>query len=316
LTRRPLALALLLASVCALAPARARAAAWTQDPWHFYLQLGMAFSSADRVYDINGGKQNILVRKDSPGTITNPNPSNFQQLLSDFYWELGVLPRVTFFGDFLFLNSERQQNQGGNIPYTANGLGDLMLGLRFGALVQPFALALETRLWIPTGDQNANIPLGSGDTREELRVVASKSFDRVPIYIDFEFAFTMRGHTVLSNKLSLQADGSATNYSPEVAMHGEIGGTLVRWKYDRVVLSVMADYRASTELYGSDFPMATKPPAFFTIIPETARMTTVGAVLLVYLIRNLGVSVRFSDMVDGARVPALMTFGGAVFGTY
>jgi hypothetical protein len=292
---------------------RAHAGAWTRDQWGFYLQLSTSFSDAEKAFDASGKRQQIGVQAINGATTGMPNPSNFQQLLTDAYLELGILPRVTFFGDFQIYNSERQKNghtalypNGGNIDYSAGGVGDLLLGLRVGLLQGPLAIALESRLTLPTGDANQIIPLGQGDTRAELRFVTSKAFERLPIFVDFEFGLTLRGNADLKN--TLFPAGKTVNYSPEFVIHGEAGATLVRWKYDRVILVAVVEHRQSTAKPVADM--------FNTIIPAASSFTTVGGNLLVYVIRNAGVNLRFSQAVAGALLPSVTSFGAGLFATY
>ena len=76
----------------------------------------MAFSDASNRFDVDGNSVPIQVRKFSNDIATNV--SNFQQLLTDFYFEYGLLDRLTVFGDFPFLTSMRQLNPGGDITYS------------------------------------------------------------------------------------------------------------------------------------------------------------------------------------------------------
>jgi hypothetical protein len=284
----------------------AHAGAWTQDQWHFYLQLSSSFSFADKRFNIHGDQVPILVTMNHQGLANNPKPSNFQQLLEDFYFELGVFPRVTFFGDFLFMNSQRQDNPGGDVHYYANGVGDLLLGLRLGVLQVPFLLSIEARVWTPTGDVSALPPLGQGDIREELRAVATKALDRIPLYFDLEFGFTYRGNASFNNQL---LGPTVVSYQPEIVAHGEIGATLIRYSYDRLILTAALEHRQSTSLPVNE-------PTALTIIPPRSLFTTVSGSLLVYFFRNMGVNLRFSQAVAGRLLPSMTTVGAGLFGTY
>jgi hypothetical protein len=225
----------------------AAAAGWTRDPGHFYLQLGTSFSSADNRYDTDGKVLPITV----PKLSTDPtmiNVSNYEQLLTDLYFEVGALKRLTLIGD-LGVVSNRALNPGGDIDYSGNTMNDLWLGARVGIFNgDPLAAAIELRLTFPTGDSKRPLPTGSGDFHGELRAVISKSFKRVPIWFDVEMGFVLRGAGHLYNPLSSAADHtSLVNFAPQISLHGEIGVVLLRWlQSDRLLLVAGVDYLGST----------------------------------------------------------------------
>jgi hypothetical protein len=289
-----------------LAAPRAFAGAWTQPQNHFYLQLGTAFTNADQAYDFSGKLGPVLVRPVPNSDF--PVKSNFQQLMSDLYFEYGIFNRVTLFTD-LPITSMRQHNPGGTINYSITGIADLLFGLRAGVLVDPVAIAIEARMTAPAGDSNAVIPTGSGDFRGELRLAVAKAFERVPIYVDFEFGLTLRGSTLIkSNDPSMPPE--ARNYAPEVAVHGEVGGVLVRWKnVDRLMLTLMADYRGSTQRNNVT-------GGLFDLIPQNSELTTVGANLAWRFYRWFGILGRFTQAVQGKRLPQVTTGGAALFVSY
>src|SRR6185369_13089961 len=106
------------------------------------------------------------------------------------YFEYGLLDRLTLFGNFQFLSSNRQLNPGGDISYSSNNVGDLLLGTRFNLIQNPFVFSLEARITVPTGDQNAVIPTGTGDLRTELRLVFAKGFEPiVPLILEGEIGY-------------------------------------------------------------------------------------------------------------------------------
>lgn len=318
---------LVAAAVCGLFERSARASAWTWEPWHFYMQLGTSYSSASneriKYFDISANRnitidRRIIVAKYA-GDATKFNSSNFQQLLSDFYFELGTLRWLTLFGDIPFLSSNRQDNKLGTLSYHSANVGDIMVGLRASAMTKPIALAVEARFTFPSGVTNSPqsaskdviIPTGQGDYRQELRAVASKGFDKVPIYIDAELGFTLRGHVLLQNQITGfgKNNGIDTHYKPEFVVHGEIGGTVVRWRgVDRLVLALNVEHRQSTEIDAKS--------VFSTIIAESSRQTWIGVNGIVYFTRNFGVNLSFRRALEVINLPYLTSVGGALFGTY
>jgi hypothetical protein len=301
LTTRWLALVLVLAST------RAMAAGWTHDPGHFYLQLGTAFSYANQQYNELGTTIPITVPKLSTDP-TMTNVSNYQQLLTDLYFEVGALKRLTIIGD-LGVVSNRALNPGGDINYSGTTMSDMWLGARVGLLTgEPIAAALELRLGFPSGDPKRPLPTGSGDFHGELRAVVSKSFERVPLWFDVEMGFVLRGGAYVYNALSSAADHTAlVNYAPQISLHGELGVVVLKWKQaERLLLIASVDYLGSTTRSAmSELSLA--------LYPDNSELTTINVNLMAYLWRGLGLSLRASQAVEGLRQPILTTFGGAVF---
>lgn len=297
----------LLASL--LLPATAHAGGWTYDPGHFYLQLGTAFSYSTQRYTNEGQTVPIEVQKFS-NDPTSRNNSNYQQLLTDLYFEIGVFKRITVFGDLPLLSS-RQKNLGGDISYANTNIGDIMVGVRGAPLIDPIAIAIEARLTFPSGDSRSVVPTGSGDFRGELRAVFSKAFRRVPIWIDFEMGFLLRGSGRLYDPLSSRTDHtSLVNFAPQLTLHGEIGSPLIRWKQqDRLALIVSVDYVGSTSRTDSAL-------GALALYPENSELTTINFALMGYLWRGLGLMFRASRSLEGLRLPELTTFGGALFASW
>jgi len=306
-----LVLAVLL--VLAALPARsAHAGAWGKDPWKFYLQLGTAFTTTgaadNKRFDAAGNEQVIQVRRNN---ATAPlGNSNYQQLMTDFYFELGVVKRLTIFGNLPFA-SARQRNEGGDISYSANGIGDLMLGARVALVENPLAVALEVRLGFPTGDPLKIIPLGTGDFRGELRLAIGKAWSDlvVPIYFDIEFGFMLRGGATVRDSLNFPDGTKIANYAPELAFHTEVGLTILKTKkIDRLLLIAIADYRGSTRREAAIGNL--------NFTPETSEMTAIGGSLMGFIWRGLGVSLRYTHVVQGRSIPVTGTVAGAVFASF
>ena len=304
----------------------AHAGAWTREPYHVFAQIGLGFTfntdsisncgttsgvtvSCGTTFDANGNRvpQKVRQNKESTGTVG----SNYQQMLTDVYVEYGLWKRLTIFTD-IPLVSMRETNPGGNITYS-NGanIGDILVGLRGGILVDPIAIAIEVRMTAPSGKVNDVIPTGSGAFSGELRLAIGKAFQRLPIWIDFEMGFILRGTAdLLVDRFNGDGTTAPLGYSPQLTIHGEVGGSLIRWKrLDRLIFMINADYTMSVERdSGTD--------ASFTLAPRTPEFATVGAALMGFLYKGLGVSARFSQAVEGRFVPFATNIGAAVFYNY
>jgi hypothetical protein len=307
--------AVTLATLLATLPAStAFAGAWTHDQWHFYLQLGTAFSYANDAYAPDGSTLPIFVRTGK--NDTTPNKSNFQQLLSDLYFEVGLLDRLTIFGD-LGYSSNRQMNPGGDIKYSTNALNDWLFGFRVGLIKgDPLAVALEARLTVPTGftgNTTSPLPTGTGDVRGELRLAVAKQLPYVPIYVDGEFGFALRGSgKVYDPNASSNNFQNVVNYAPELVIHGEIGAALVKWKgATRLLLIASVDYRGSTTKQVGGLG-----DTLLSLTPENSEVTSISGALMWYAWHGLGIQARFQQIVEGLRIPKITTFGGSIFVDY
>ena len=289
------------------------AGAWVKDPGHFYLQLGTGFTTATQRWDIVGKKLPIDVLKYDlalHGDRSSRSISNFQQLETDLYIDIGVLPRLAIFGNIPVV-SARQMNPGGDITYSTNSFGDILAGVRLAALVNPLAIAIEARLGFPSGNNAAVLPTGSGDFRGELRVAFGKAFERIPVYFDAEFGYMFRGAGKVFDPLSTDQVNHLTllNYAPEFAIHFELGGTLLRLGgVDRLLFKVGTDYRGSTQKSSGD--------AAFSLAPENAELTTVSAALIGVVYRWFALKIDFAQAVEGLRVPFFTQIGGALVANY
>jgi hypothetical protein len=311
--RLGVALVLCLAGV----PSIAHAGAWTKDQYHFYLQVGTSFTFASERYDEDGKQIPIVARKFTANPFAVQS-SNFQQLLTDLYFEYGLLDRLTVFGDFPFLSSMRQMNPGGDIKYSVNYIGDLMLGLRVKLVEAPLIFSLETRFTFPTGDPNKVIPTGNGDFRGELRALGAKTWTWgiLTLALDGEFGFTERGNAQVVNPLLAGGMKQTINYAPELSAHGE-AALVVRFEVrGRLTFDAAADYRGSTTRTDTD-----DPSAAFTLIPANSSLTTVTGTILWSFWRfqkehEIGIAAHYTQAVTGSRLPALKQAGGAVYIDY
>jgi hypothetical protein len=171
-------------------------------------------------------------------------------------------------------------------------------------------VSIESRLGFPTGDSRSVIPIGSGDFRGELRLAVAKAWTQIPIYFDCEFGFTLRGSGLVTDRTS--ATGTAmTNYAPEVVLYAEVGAALLRWKgVNRILLAFSAGYRGSTVKEDPAAQLA------FTPSPSNSENTAIGVVLTTYLMPWMGVYGRFTQSVEGLRLPKLTTGAAGIFFTY
>ena len=193
----PLA-ALLLTAV----PAQLHAGAWTQPKGGFYSKLaGLSFSS--RAYlDIDGERRD---RAKDP-----------KEELSDRGWsaylEYGLLDHLTLvaslpYKSLNFTNPTEARYFEAldstivrlHPDQTASGLADLELRLRWRLLSDPAAVSLAAGGKIPLGYDvpteipESYVPLGTGETDAEVRLLVGKSLYPVPGYVTGTLGYRRRG---------------------------------------------------------------------------------------------------------------------------
>lgn len=309
----------------------AHAGAWNKPQWGFFLQLGAGFSlnttstarldsSANGVPILVGSNYNATNRQGPPvagNGLPNVRTSNYQSLMTDLYFEISLLRRLAVFGDINFV-SARQANEGGNISYSASGIGDTMLGARIAILERPVAFAFEGRLYIPSGDPLKIIPLGTGDFRGEMRLALGKAWDNkvLPVYVEAETGVMLRGTGTTRSTSPDPITGDYTvdtHYAPEFLLHGELGITAVRVKQqDRLLLSAGVDYRRSTRAMGQ----AERSMDPVNLTPNTQEYTLFNFNAVAFLWKGLGVSARYSQICQGRNTLMLSTVYGGVFASF
>jgi hypothetical protein len=180
----------------------------------------------------------------------------------------------------------------------------------------PLAAAIEAKMTFPTastGSASSPLPNGTGDLRGELRLAVGKQLPYVPIYVAGEFGFVLRGTGSVYDLNSLTADHKTlVPYAPELVVHGEVGASLVKWQgVTRLLLIASVDYRGSTvkEVGGLG-------DTLLSLTPADSELTSISGALMWYVWHGLGLQGRFTQIVEGLRIPKITTVGGAIFVDY
>ena len=190
--------ALLLAAV----PAQLHAGAWTQPQGGFYSKLaGLSFSS--RAYlDLDGERRD---RGKDP-----------QEELSDrgysAYLEYGLLDRLTMVASLPYKSLEFTNPTEARYfealdstivrqhpDQSSSGLADLELRLRWRLMADPAVVSLAAGGKIPLGYDvpteipESYVPLGTGETDAEVRLLVGTSLYPVPGYVTATLGYRLRG---------------------------------------------------------------------------------------------------------------------------
>ena len=192
----------LAALLLAAAPGRLEAGAWTQAKGGFYSKLaGLSFSS--RAYlDADGNREDRAV---------DPREELSDRGLSA-YLEYGLLDRLTVVASLPYKRLDfRKPAEARYFPsldttiverhpdQSASGLADLELRLRWRLLLDPAVVSLAAGGKFPLGYEvprelpESYVPLGTGETDAELRLLVGRSLYPVPGYVTGTLGYRLRG---------------------------------------------------------------------------------------------------------------------------
>ena len=191
-----------LALLLAAAPARLEAGAWTQPRGGYYTKLaGLSFSSR-AVLNTDGER---IDRAKDP-----------REELSDRGWsaylEYGLLDHLTLVASLPYKGLEFRNPTEARYfealdstivrqhpDQTASGLADLELRLRWRLLLDPAVVSLAAGgkfplgYEVPTEIPESYVPLGTGETDAEVRLLVGKSLYPVPGYVTGTLGYRRRG---------------------------------------------------------------------------------------------------------------------------
>ena len=190
-----------LALLLAAAPAQLHAGAWTQPQGGFYSKLaGLSFSSVAYL-DLDGERQDRA--EDPRGELSDRGYSA--------YLEYGLLERLTLVASLPYKSLEFRNPTEARYfealdstivrqhpDQSASGLADLELRLRWRLLLEPaVSLAAGGKLplgyEVPTEIPESYVPLGTGETDAEVRLLVGTSLYPVPGYVTGTLGYRRRG---------------------------------------------------------------------------------------------------------------------------
>ena len=198
----------LVASLCVFCPglvSSAFAGAWTQADKGYYLKLAALSMSSRTDFDSLG----VEVDKPGTGKLSDRNLSA--------YVEYGLSERFTLVASlpYKWLESERTI---ADLLATQRtwGPGDLETRVRWKLRDAPLVTSVAAGARIPLGydvDADTRVPLGTGETDGDIRVLLGRSLYPFPGYVTGEIGFRARGGPY-SNEIfyALEAGASRHNF--------------------------------------------------------------------------------------------------------
>ena len=193
---------LFIASVIILScTTSAQAGAWTQPPGAYYAKIAFNRLATTSDFDINSDKQSKLAN----GKLTD--------LTLSAYLEYGLRERLTLVASAPFkrLEDERTFTRGIGIERDTH-FGDLELRLRCQLLDSPVVTALAAGAKFPLGykvREQSNVPLGTGEWDQEIRLLLGRSLYPFPGYATGDVGWRHRGGN-FSNEMFFSAEMGAS----------------------------------------------------------------------------------------------------------
>lgn len=188
-----------------LCSSKSQASAWVKDSNVFYSELSFGYFQAENIFSSTGK------RVDNELLLNPLFPSSALFGLIDAtykQWDLNAYLEYGLGADFeLSLNLPLQiwaQQDAENGTFTTSGVGDAIAGLKYMWMDLPaLTSAVQLDIGLPLANDGATassdgvpdqiIPLGDGEFDYALRLLVSRSFYPVPIYLNADIGYRFRG---------------------------------------------------------------------------------------------------------------------------
>lgn len=279
-----------------LLPAVARAGPWLFPAGHGYVQLRQAYSTADVRFDANGDRAPVRIGGTGGGLV----PSSWGLLDTTLYAEVSALSRLAFFIDADLLRSVWQPS-----GRRALGFSDLTLGAKLLIFDDVLTLTAVLAVTAPTGRSDDRLPLGEGDVRTEIGIMAGKLFEPLPFFVDVRVTFVLRGSATQLDPIDPSVRRRVA-YSSEARYVLEGGYTL------RTRRRGLASLTALIRLDGVYSTGAPVEDGLGLIAPPTRAFLRLLGSLAWRPIAKLELSVSGGGFVAGRTLPTLSEVAGAV----
>ena len=166
-----------------------------------------------------------------------------------------------------------------NFDNSVSGLSDIFIGGRIRLTAQPFALALQPMIKLPSGDKDATIPLGTGSADTELRMQFGTKLP-LPLanYFTADIGYTGRG---------------GSGFNDEVPYFIELGVYPMR----RLIVKGAVDGRKSTQSLANQAGINSGPSQNMLIVDQD--FTRVWGGLIYSASPSVDLSFEYSRVVGG-----------------
>jgi outer membrane putative beta-barrel porin/alpha-amylase len=218
-----------------------RAGAWTQKVGGYYFKIETSYLKASKEFNHKGDELNILeeqfIYKDA----------SFRDISIRAYAEYGLIEDLTLVGKIPFKIYTTQYNlddlySQGKVARSTTGLGDLSVGLKYGLLNQPLALALQGGIKIPMGYEkqpaNDGPRLGTGEIDFEGMLMLGQSLHPLPMYVGGGIGYRKRGGSL----------------HDEIIYNFETGYTLKNWFF-KIYFNGIKNTETPPDLYGGEIQL-------------------------------------------------------------
>lgn len=217
------------AALLAASATQSMAGAWTQPKNGLYEKLGFNYYVSEHTFGPTGDRN----RTPNNGKFTDYNLNN--------YIEYGLTDNLTVLNALTY---KWLRNEGNTFDTTADGLGDVDLGVRYKLLDgQAGIVSGQVLLKIPGRYENSDpLPLGNAQYDAEFRLLYGRSlYPLIPGYGNVEFGYRWR----------------AQDPADEIRYLVELGFDITKTLYARTKLDGIMSVDNGKKLDGSGNPTAT-----------------------------------------------------------
>ncbi len=199
---------------------QANAGAWVKEPYKFSTYVSFGFYNTNEVFDYKGDKRPTRIQPDRVGVFSPPIPSTYRQYDGTLYLEYGLPADFEIDLNFPFFVVAQQEASVGT--YSTSGISDMTTSVKYKWFERDWLLsAIQFDLGIPIGDDTAQattsgqttpqfIPLGDGEWDYGFRLIASRGFVKVPVYVSAEMGYRFRNFDRGGNDLPWSTEGGYT----------------------------------------------------------------------------------------------------------
>jgi hypothetical protein len=201
-------------------PIAGYAGAWVKEPFKYSIYQSFGFYEADQLYDYQGNKRPVRIIPDLTSTLPTPVRSTYRQYDLTLYIEYGLPADFEFDLSFPYYVIAQQRAPVGT--YSASGISDLVSIIKYKWFERDWLISsIQFDLGIPIGDESAqdtvsglttpqSLALGDGEWDYGLRLIGSRSFTQIPVYVSAEIGYRFRNFERGGDDLPWSVEGGYT----------------------------------------------------------------------------------------------------------
>ncbi len=201
----------------------AYAGAWVQDPYNFMVMTSVGLFNSDKNYNRFGDEASNALRENPDLAFSPPRPANYKQYDGTLYMEYGLPYDLEIDISFPFYTRNTLSADFGS--FSTEGISDMTVGLKaLWFWREWFLSSILFEVGIPLGDDSAvgtsgtlapqEMPIGDGEWDYAIRLIGSKGFQTLPIYLTGDIGYRFRNIARGSDDIPWTAEAGYSFYFP------------------------------------------------------------------------------------------------------